>query len=291
MVSFLGSQDVMSATRVIAKSLRDIGIDAQEDFMDYGLWDEKVRNWDFDIRWGLNVVPVFPNPIAATYDEYFLQPGTPWQGSKMDYWKYFTEDYSETENTADEVAEIVKELWVTETGTEKSFELARELQEIVIPQLPLIPTHQVANPGVVSTHTWVNYSYKDDPLDYRAKSVGHQKALLRHVYPKGVDTVSFALSSEEVKVGEPVIAKVTLRNNGDFDHLYPVYIRRGPAKSGFGPEDILAHAGPIVPAGATKTVELEVTFDKSGSYTLTVDNWRFSEWDPGDPIEKTLTVT
>jgi len=290
-LGFLGGADVMGCCKVIAKCLRDIGIDAQVDFQEYGLWDEKVRNWDFDIRWGLANVWPFPKPIASAYDEYFLQVGKPWQGSPMNYWKYFTEDYPETENTVDEVREIVEELWATEPGTEKSFELTRKLQEIVIPQLPVIPIYQKPDSRVFSTLFWVNYSYKDDKLDWSGFGHDFTMGLLSHVYPKCVDTVSFTLSSEKVKVGEPVIAKVTLRNNGDYDHLYPVYIHRGPAKPGLRPEDILAHAGPIVPAGGTKTVEFELTFDKPGSYTLTVDDWRFSKWDPGEPIEKTLIVT
>lgn len=290
-LGYLGAPDIMGCSKVIAKSLSDIGIPTQGDFVDYGFWDEKVRNWDFDIRWGLTNIPPFPKPIATTYDEHFLQPAQPWSGSKMNYWKYWTEDYPETENSAEEVREIIAELWVTEAGTEKSFELARKLQEIVIPQLPLIPIYQKGNSLVLSTNTWVNYSYKDDQLNYGANVPGFNEGFLWHVYPKCVDTVSFTLSSGEVEVGEPVIAKVTLRNNGDYDHLYPVYIHRGPAKSGLRPEDILAHTGPIVPTGGTKTVELEITFDEPGSYTLTVDDWRFSKWDPGDPIEKTLIVT
>ncbi|KXA99382.1 hypothetical protein AKJ41_05520 [candidate division MSBL1 archaeon SCGC-AAA259O05] len=80
-----------------------------------------------------------------------------------------------------------------------------------------------------------------------------------------------------------------MKNTDDVPHRHAVYIRKGPAKAGFGPE-VVTSGKTIVPAGETATIKLDFSIEEPGSYTLTVGDWRVDFKDPGEPIEKTLIV-
>ncbi|KXA99584.1 hypothetical protein AKJ41_05230 [candidate division MSBL1 archaeon SCGC-AAA259O05] len=193
---------------------------------------------------------------------------------------------------AEKIRPLVKKLWGLPYGSEEAIQTAKKIQEIYVPQLYMIPLYGRPSWYRWNTKYWVNFPTADDPHEHQFSILGAEDFLfVKHLQPRSVEVTDFAVTPGEVKVGEPATAKITLKNTGDYDHKYNVYIRKGSAKVGPGPE-ILAHSGPIVPSGGTKTIELEVTFDEPGSYTLTVDDWRLGDTssNPGEPIEKSLIV-
>lgn len=291
-LAWAGAGGVEALSEIIAKNLRDIGIEATVDAADWGLYLERTESgvFDFDVRWALNGLRGPPRPIAQGYTEVFLVPGDCWQNSKFDYWKYWNGEYPPLGNTADQVRELIDSLWALEPGSDESIAVVREIQEIYIPQLPAIPLSGPISPTMISTRYWANLPYGDDPLDWLTKNYNWFYGTVKHIYPECVETVSATLSQSTVEAGEPTTVEVTLKNNGGVTHLYPVYVHKGPAEPGLHDEDIIAHGTIKLGAGQTRTIELEVTIDTPGTYTLTVDDWRYSEWDPGDPIERTLTV-
>ena len=282
---------ITNYAEVIAACMEDIGIECEVTTPPTPEWVANYNSWqNYDLVWSMTLAGS-PNPIAVAMDDAFAAALGPWAGSACDYQTMFSGDYPPLEDTADEVAELVESLWNTADGTQASYDIMRQIYEIVIPQLPTISVYQNMSPVMSTTFNWTNWTHKDDPLDYGTYNIfGSWFNAARHVYPKWVETVSATLSDNTVEAGEPVTVEVTLKNNGDNTYLYPVYVHEGPAEPGLHDEDIIAYGAIEVPAGETATIELEVTIDTPGTYTLTVDDWRYSEWDPGEPIELTLTV-
>lgn len=275
----------MGTIRMTAKAWSDIGIETKANFLDYGLWAERFNNLKFDwiISGTAGVSPLSPYNL---FDPLFAPFVSTWIGSRMRYNQFFPEH-------AKEIQELLGKLWSLPIGSEESIEVAKKIQEIYVPELPAIPTwFYVRHVQWYTTH-WVNEATKDDPYNMTmVYAPDGARSYLQNVYPASVKTMDFTLFPEVVKAGELTTAQVTLKNEGNYDQRYAVYVRKGPAKLGPGPE-ILARACVIVPAGGTRTAELEVTLDEPGSYTLTVDDWRIGETNsnPGDPIERTLVVT
>ena len=289
-----GWSDCMGVVEIAAKNWSDIGIPTDPEYPEYMIWDSNWMTGSFDWMqvWTWNYV--VGTPIAQTFDVNFVVPHTNvWWGGNGSYIyeKYFTENYPDLPNTVGVVEELTMSLYGMEPGTDEYMETAKELQSIVVPQVPSIPVLSKFNPAGQLTDRWVNFPTKEDPgEEHRLDSANAPGIAIKHAFPRSVETTGFSLSPGVVEVGEPATAKVTLKNTADCDLRYAVYVRKGPAKSGPGPE-VIAHTVTTVPANGTKTVELEVTLDEHGSYTLTVDDWRIDKWDPGDPIEKTLMVT
>lgn len=289
---------VVAASEVIATSLRDVGIEATANPVEWGLYLARTEGgaYDFDIRWALHGLSPFPDPITAAYTETFLTPSTCWGGSKVEYWWYWDGNHPPLENTAGQVRELVDQLWYLEVGSDEFIAVNRQIQEIVIPQLPMIPLYQKIAPAIYSTTHWVNMPYGDDPLDWLPKASNEYHGTVMNVHPRAIETVGAELSESTVSAGGTVTVEVTLRNTGLVPYYYPVMVHEGPAAPGasiehyFNPEKLLAHKAVVVEAGTSRTIELEVTIDTAGVYTLTVDCWRYSNYDPGNPIELTLTV-
>ena len=134
-----------------------------------------------------------------------------------------------------------------------------------------------------------------DPYEFRLSDGGLDQVVLnvvKHVYPAKVETVSFKLSTNTVKAGEPIIAYVTLKNTGQYTQRYKIAINLGPPKAGWELKEdgLLASKIVKVPPGE-KTFQIPITMDKPGSYILVVDNWRIGQFDPGEPLVASLTVT
>ncbi|KXA92042.1 hypothetical protein AKJ65_08130, partial [candidate division MSBL1 archaeon SCGC-AAA259E19] len=263
----------------------ELGIELKPTFPEWGQWSSQVTNRTFDLTYQDVVFrgPIDPHQL---FDQFLLEPMTgPWSGAQSMYCKYWTENYPATENTVDEIIKLRDELWSVPYGSEESIEIAHKIQEIYVPQLVEIPCFQWIGGHYWYRGVWANWPTKQDPKWYDG-----EHRFFHHLYPKTVRTEEFELTPGTVEAGEPATAKITLRNTADVDYNYVVKIRKGPAKAGPGP-NVIVHKGLIkVPANGTKTVEMEVSLDTPGSYTLTVDDWRIDRWDVGNPIEKTLIV-
>lgn len=273
-----GWSQAMATARIIAKAWTGIGIPTEEDFPDESVIETFMETREFEwttagaCAW-TSMSPVFNLQHALMGEPHW------WWNSPVWYEKWWPEE-------AAQISEMLDELATYEIGDPEGIALCKEIQAIYVPQLVFIPWSDMPSSPVYTKDYWVNWISADDPQPL----VGDLEYHLLYAMPRFVETTGVELSSETVEAGEPVTVTVTLRNTGERAHRYPVYVRDGPAEPGPGPE-VLAHTAVVVPAGKTITVELTVTMDEPGTYTLTVDDWRIDKWDPGDPIEKTLTVT
>ncbi|KXA91597.1 hypothetical protein AKJ63_01255, partial [candidate division MSBL1 archaeon SCGC-AAA259D18] len=287
-----GWGDVMSLVKSVAKDWREIGIPCEPEFPDYGGWTTNwdTMNFDWMQLWG--ICPLVGSTVASGYDRTFIGPHTNiWVGNGFyKYEVYFTEDYEAWPNTASEVEQLVLDLYGMEAMTDEYVSTVKELQSIIVPQVPCVFTVSKSTPEGQLLDRWVNYPTVADPYEHR-QNLCAPHFYLKHTYPRDISTVGFSLSSKTVEPGDSVTAEVSLMNSADVDLNYAVYVRNGAPKAGPGPE-VLAHKGVSVPGGETVTVELELTApDTEGDYTLTVGDWRIDKYDPGDPKTKVLEVT
>ncbi|KXA92092.1 hypothetical protein AKJ65_08060 [candidate division MSBL1 archaeon SCGC-AAA259E19] len=181
------------------------------------------------------------------------------------------------------------QLFGMEPGTEEYISTVKEIQSIIVPQVPAVFTGSKSSRVAHVMDRWINKPNKDDPYEHRQDSTAPCFSL-KHAYPKNVRTTGFSISPGQVEVGEAATATATLKNDADCDLRYAVYLRNGEAEPGPGPE-VLTHTAVTVPADETVDVELEVSFDAPGSYKITVDDWRIDKWDVGAPRSRNLIVT
>ncbi|KXB00965.1 hypothetical protein AKJ41_03260 [candidate division MSBL1 archaeon SCGC-AAA259O05] len=281
-----GWVDWMGTLSQIKEMWSKIGINVETKFHEYGTWSSRYMTKKFD--WSMMGIggPEAPYVPLNGFNALFLPHTSTWVGSKFNIHDVYPEKGQKAQN-------MLNELYSLPIGSEESIRKAKKLQELYVPELYMIPLWTYVRHGQWWTNRWANWPTKDDPYDmqYALQSLGSDLRFLDHMYPVSVETASFSLSKGTVNPGEVVTASVTLNNTGDADHNYAVKLRKGPAKAGPGPE-VIAHKATVVPAGGSKTVELEFSIDETGSHTITVDDWRFGKTDsnPGDPIEKTLIV-
>ncbi|KXB01103.1 hypothetical protein AKJ41_02720 [candidate division MSBL1 archaeon SCGC-AAA259O05] len=282
-----GWVDWMGTLSQIREMWSEIGIDVETAFNAYGTWSSRYNTKKFD--WTLKGMPGpgSPNVPINNFDQLFMPHTSTWVGSNFFIHDAFPE-------VGQEGQKILNELYTLPIGSEESINKAKKLQELYVPDLYMIPLWTYVRHVQWWTTRWGNWPTKDDPSDEVMYTSDMTSGLgyLSHMYPVSVETASFSLSKGTVKPGETVTASVSLNNTGDADHNYAVKLRKGPAKAGPGPK-VLAHKATVVPAGGSKTVELEFSVDETGSHTITVDDWRFGKTDsnPGEPIEKTLIVS
>jgi len=291
-----GWADVMIEAKVIAKGWSDIGIPTEPVYPEFGTWmsNYATGNYIWTQMWSWIRLAETANPISDTfYDNFVLEPASPniWSGSPGHYPLFFDGNHPPLPDTADEVRDLTMSLYEMETGSDEYIATVKQLQSILVPQVPFILPHGKSSTQGFLTDRWVNWPTASDPYEHRWDAVEPMTDLLiRNVRPKCIETTSFSLSQGVVEVGETVTASVTLENTADYDQEYQVEICKGAAKVGPGPDPIVWKVV-TVPAGDSVTVELSVTIDEVGSYILTVDDWRAGLYDPGDPIEKALSVT
>jgi len=283
---------------VVAKNLRDIGIDCQPNLVEVGTYFDAWPALDFDIitnwfsTWGR------PEGIEHDMESNFAQPGMGpyWQGkSPCGMQEYWNGEYPPLPNIAGQVKELSDKLWNLEIGTAEFNATLRSLLEIVVPEIPMIPTDITGGMHLWNwVDRWNNWPTIDDPYEFRSGDNGDLVAYqpLKHVYPAKVRTKSFSLSAGTVESGTPVIASVTLENTGAQVQRYKIVINEGPARPGWElfEEGVLAWRIVKVPPGTMK-VDIPLTIEKTGTYVLVVDNWRIGEFDPGEPLVAALTVT
>jgi len=269
---------------MVAKYWSDIGIPTTVKTVDYAAWDSLVRARNFEWYRCDYCAMNYPAPAVDWAYQFLGKAQYPWDpNSPIWYEEYFPED-------AEKIRDLLNKMLATPVGSKEYIKYAKEIQKIIVPQLPMIPVfHRVWTPGWYIRY-WSNWPWKDDhPYYDKIACVDCGWEVLYPLQPSCVETLNFDLSPAVVEAGEPLKALVTLRNNGDYEHMYRVEISNGPAKPGPGPE-IIASKGVVIPAGQTVTVEIDLVFEEPGSYTLTVDDWRIGKYDPGEPIEKTLVV-
>ncbi|KXA94947.1 hypothetical protein AKJ65_02950, partial [candidate division MSBL1 archaeon SCGC-AAA259E19] len=282
-----GWVDIMSTCRMVARYWEEIGIKTEVEFPNYGLWSDKFKNFRFEwtIMPNAGIRPL--SPLTSLWQ--FLAPhvGT-WGGGRSNYYSWFPEK-------GEKAFSLLSKAYSYPIGSEKSIELVKQMQELYVPDLPVIPCWETVRHTQWYTTRWVNWATKDDPypMYYWPYAQGAWQPLIgKKLYPEAVKTQTAFVNPKKVKAGEKATVSVILRNTGDVKHDYETNVRLGPAEAGPGPE-VIAEKVVTLDPGEERTVEIPVTIENSGEYTLTVDDWRFGRTDsnPGEPIEKTLIVT
>jgi len=279
-------------TVTVAQCWSDIGILAHDESVDYGLWSTDVNSMNYDWTW---IIPItnFPNNLEKTYQYIFVEPFVDvWTGSPCHYNEFFNGSYPQLGNTYTQVKSLVAQLWGLEPGTSQYINIVRQIQSIVVPQLPFIPFFDKLMSFPWRLDYWVNYPTIDDPHEYTPTMIeGRGWLLVKDIYPRSVETTGFYLSSETVMAGQTVTAYVTLRNTGANSKPYLIEIENGdPAAYPNAPTPLIWKIVDV-PAAGTMTTSLSVFINQTGLYTLTLDNWRYGTFEPGTPMSVKLTVT
>ncbi|KXA91930.1 hypothetical protein AKJ63_00395 [candidate division MSBL1 archaeon SCGC-AAA259D18] len=289
-----GWVDCENICKAAAQDWSGIGIQVEanpKSYFDGWVPDYREGNFDFIQKWAETPVEGAA-PVAETFLRNFvLTPDNiehdPVWLSGIRYQKYWTEEYSLTEDTADEVKRLTMKLFSLEEGSEEYVRTVKKLQEIFIPQQTVFFTGHTPIDTVFNRDRWVNWSTIDDPYETsRYYPMSHS---LKHCYPRNVRVTDFSLSKWAVSPGENAEVLVKVRNSDNVSHSYEVKLREGEPKPGPGPRVLRTEAG-RVSANGTKTFKMEISFDQEGTYRLIVDEWRIDKWDPNSPLTQTLTV-
>jgi len=290
-----GWADVMIEAMVIAQGWSDIGIPTEPIYPEFGTWMSNyvTGNWIWTQMWSWIRLSETANPIADTfYDNFVLQPAALniWSGSPGSYPLFFDGNHDPLPDTADEVKALTLSLYEMDSTSAEFVSTVKELQEILVPQVPFIMPHGKSSTQGFILDRWVNWPMASDPYEHRLDSVDPAcEIIVKHIRPRCIETTSFTVSPGVVEAGSPVVASVTLRNTADYEQKYQVEICEGEAMAGPGPDPI-AWKVATVPASGSVTVQFSITIDEVGTHVLTVDDWRIDETDPGVPLEALVTV-
>lgn len=147
-----GWNDSMMQAYKIAQYLKAIGIPAQESYSEYNLFINNMRTMNFDFQ----VQPITPHlgPNSPVYEYDQLFTGT---GGFYRNWC----DYTESPNY-DKVENLVDEMSTLPIGSQRSIELCKEVQKIIIPECPYIPLLNQGDWGTFSTQYWEGWPTKDN---------------------------------------------------------------------------------------------------------------------------------
>jgi hypothetical protein len=290
-----GWTDVCIEARVIAEGWSAIGIPTEPVYPDFGTWmsNYATGNWIWTQMWSWIRLSETANPIADTfYDNFVLQPAAIniWSGSPGSYPLFFDGNHDPLPDTADEVRELTLSLYEMTEGSAEFIATVKQLQEILVPQVPFIMPHGKSSTQAFVLDRWVNWPISADPYEHRLDAP-YPWLFAKHVRPTCIETTSFTVSPGIVEAGTPVTATVTLRNTADYEQKYQVEIREGTAAPGSQQNTPLVFKVATVPAHGTVNVQLSITLDTVGTHILTVDDWRIDDTDPGVPLETLLTVT
>jgi ABC-type transport system substrate-binding protein len=293
-----GWTDVCIEVKTFADCWSSIGIPTQPVYPEFGSWMSNYAsgNYIWTLIWSRIHLSETANPIADTfYDNLVYEPSalSIWSGSPGSYPLFFDGKHSPLPNTADQVKTLTLSLFQLDPTSTQFIAIVKELQSILIPQVPVIMPHGKSSTQGFVLDRWINFPIASDPYEHRLDSVDPAVELIvKHIKPRCISTTSFSLSQGIVEVGTSVTASVTLENSANYEQKYQVEIREGTAVPGSQEtHPLLAFKVATVPAKGSIIVPLTLTINATGTHILSVDDWRVDETDPGVPLEVQLTVT
>ena len=150
-----GWTDTNLMTEMICDSLADIGIVAVPNVQDWGVvvdgWMTQTFDWS-DFTWAAGFPSFGPAYPVNAYAALFAgDPATPGNCG-----------YSASPNY-DEVNALIEQMWTVPIGSSQSIALAKEIQAIVIPELPYIPLYTQITWSRYNTAYWTNWPSVDNP--------------------------------------------------------------------------------------------------------------------------------
>jgi peptide/nickel transport system substrate-binding protein len=150
-----GWTDTNLMTEFICDSLAEIGIEAIYNVQDWGVvvdsWLAQDFDWS-DFTWAAGFPsfgPAYPvNAYAALFSGDPASPGNCGYSASPNY---------------DEVNALIDEMWTEPIGSAESVALAKEIQAMVIPELPYIPLYTQITWSRYNTEYWTNWPSVDNP--------------------------------------------------------------------------------------------------------------------------------
>lgn len=309
-ILFIGFAEWTRVVQVFMENLKSIGIEIYPESVDATTYLTRIQTGDYDMAY--NWVEAMADPITGlqwSFRYAFGQKGLGvywFSQSPFGFRVWWNGSFSPLPAIADQVASLVDKLWQLEPHSEEFKATIKQIVETVIPQIPYIPLQYDAIAQIKNyVDRWTNWAFADDyylynPID-GGPSVNYDAMM--HVYPVKVSLVDFTLSATEVREGDNIVAKVTLRNDGSYEQRYKIVIALGPRKDNWelwhdldllgvtqNTSGTLAWKIIKVPPG-THTFEINFKVNlKSGEYTLIADPWRGSKLDIGKPLERRIKV-
>jgi len=155
MNTITGWSDVNMMTEMVCDSLADIGIEAIYNVQDWGVvvdsWMAQDFDWS-DFTWAAGFPSIGPAYPVNAYAALFAgEPATP---GNCGYW---------TSPNYAEVSALIDEMWTVPIGSDESIALAKEIQAIVIPELPYIPLYTQITWSRYHITYWTNWPSVDNP--------------------------------------------------------------------------------------------------------------------------------
>lgn len=151
--SVSGWSDVNLMCELIKSQLKEIGIDMELNFIGYDL--HVTRSCDMDFDWidftllGTNPTAIYP---IQNFDTLFRNK--PPVGDLCGY---------KVSPNYEEVDRLIEEMWGLPIGSDKSIELAKKIQAIVVPELPYIPLYVQTPWSRYRTTYWEGWPTIDNP--------------------------------------------------------------------------------------------------------------------------------
>ncbi|MGJ8454484.1 ABC transporter substrate-binding protein [Pseudothermotoga sp. U03pept] len=153
-----GWTDWMMMCEMIAKNLKNIGIDVVTEFPDYSVWADRMTKGTFDLIISWSVGPSFDHPFNIyrfVLDKRLSAPvgEVTWAG-----------DWERYDN--DEIAELLDKT-VSTLDPEVRKNAYFRIQEIIYRDMPSVPAFFTAHWYEYSTKYWINWPNQDNPFWFR----------------------------------------------------------------------------------------------------------------------------
>jgi len=208
-----GWTDVNLMTEMICGDLEDIGIVAEPNVLSYTLHEGNIKNQTFDwvdFTWAAGFPSIGPTYPISAYKALFT--GTPiasnWCG------------YGASPNSA-EVSDLIDEMWTVPIGSSESIALAKEIQSLVVPELPYIPLYTQITWSRYNTKYWTGWPNVNNPgpgttVTWADQHIPQIVMMVKSVAPPAF-TISSSPASISVTPGGSTIVAISVTGSGGFN--------------------------------------------------------------------------
>jgi peptide/nickel transport system substrate-binding protein len=149
-----GWSDVNLMCELISEQLQKIGIKMEPNQIDYSFYESRMTSMDFD--WlDFTLLDTAPSPTYPINGLDVLFRGDPGQWVNLC-------NYTSSPNY-EEVNDLILEMWSLEIGSTESIDVAKQIQALVVPELPYIPLYVQVPWSRYHTTYWVGWPTIDNP--------------------------------------------------------------------------------------------------------------------------------
>jgi len=152
--SVAGWSDVNLMCELIQQQLAEVGLKMELNLLDYDLHMTRMQEMDFDwidfILLGTNPSAIYP---IQNYDTLFR-----WEPPLGDLCGY------KSSPNYDAVNNLILKMWELPIGSDESIEVAKEIQALVVPELPYIPLYVQTPWTRFHTTYWEGWPTVDNPV-------------------------------------------------------------------------------------------------------------------------------